>query len=324
MKRLLPLLLLPVLLFASACGDDEEASTEDTTSTTGAGDSGGSTTSEVASDLPAGATVVSVSDDLAAKPTVELEGTDEAPTEVVTDDVVVGDGAEVAAEDTVEVQYVGMLTDGTEFDSSWDRGEPATFPLNGVITGWGEGLVGMKEGGRRTLVIPAEQGYGDTGTGDGSIPGGATLVFVVDMLSVQQPATPGVEITSVTDDLTAKPTIELAPADAAPTEVVIEDVVVGDGAALVAADDPRIEAHYVGLLTDGTEFDSSWEGETTIEANLSQLIPGWSDGLDGMKVGGRRVIVIPAEQGYGAAGSPPAIPADATLVFVIDLVAIAG
>lgn len=319
MKRFLALLLLPVLLLASACGDDdEEASTDDTTTTVA--DPGGSTTTAAAADLPAGATLVSVSDDLAAKPTVELEASDEAPTEVVIDDVVVGDGAEVTAEDTVEVQYVGMLTDGTEFDSSWDRGEPATFPLNGVITGWGEGLVGMKEGGRRTLVIPAEQGYGETGSG--TIPPGATLVFVVDMLSVQKPASPGVEITSVSDDLAAKPTVELAPADTAPTEVVVEDVVVGDGATVVAADDPRIEAHYVGLLTDGTEFDSSWEGETTIEANLSQLIPGWADGIDGMQVGGRRVIVIPAEQGYGAAGSPPAIPADATLVFVIDLISI--
>jgi peptidylprolyl isomerase len=320
-KRLPALLLLPVLLLASACGDDDETSTGDTSTTAAPADA--STTTAAPSDLPAGATIISVSDDLETKPTVELEGTDEAPTEVVIDDVVEGDGVEVTAEDTVEVQYVGMLTDGTEFDSSWDRGEPATFPLNGVITGWGEGLVGMKEGGRRTLVIPAEKGYGETGTGDGSIPGGATLVFVVDLVSVQQPAPAGVEVTSVSDDLAAKPTVELAPAEAAPTEVVVEDIVTGDGATVVAADDPRIEAHYVGLLTDGTEFDSSWEGETPIETNLSQVIPGWSEGLDGMKVGGRRVIVIPAEQAYGATGAPPAIPADATLVFVVDLVSIA-
>jgi peptidylprolyl isomerase len=268
-------------------------------------------------------TVVSVGEDLAAKPEVELEAADAAPTEVVIEDIVVGDGVEVAAEDTVEVQYVGMLTDGTEFDSSWDRGEAATFPLDGVITGWGEGLVGMKEGGRRALVIPAEKGYGETGTSDGSIPPGATLVFVVDLVSVQQPAPAGVEVTSVSDDLTAKPTVELAPAEAAPTEVVVEDIVVGDGDAIVAADDPRIEAHYVGLLTDGTEFDSSWEGGATIESNLSQLIPGWTDGLDGMKVGGRRVIVLPADQAYGESGTPDGtIPPGATLVFVIDLVSL--
>jgi peptidylprolyl isomerase len=323
-KRFLALLLLPVLLLAAACGSSgEEASTSDTsapdsTDTTATD----SSTTAAPADLPAGATIVSVGEDLEAKPEVELEASDTAPTEVVIEDVIVGDGAEAEAADTVEVQYVGMLTDGTEFDSSWDRGTPATFPLDGVITGWGEGLVGMKEGGRRTLVIPAEKGYGDTGTSDGSIPPGATLVFVVDLISVQKPAPAGADVTSVTDDLTTKPEIEVTPADA-PTEVVVEDIVVGDGDAVVAADDPRIEAHYVAYLTDGTEVDSSWEGETPIEANLSQLVPGWSEGLDGMKVGGRRVIVLPADQAYGETGTPDGtIPPGATLIYVVDLVSL--
>lgn len=322
-KRYLALFLLPVLVLVAACGSDGEAVTSDSSGPDQtAGDDGGPSTTGAQGDLPAGAVVANVSDDLSAKPTVVLEPADEAPADVVIDDVVVGDGALVSAEDTVEVQYVGMLTDSTEFDSSWDRGEPATFPLSGVIAGWGEGLVGMAEGGRRTLVIPAEKGYGEQGSPP-TIPPGATLVFVVDLISIDKPAPAGVELTSVSDDLTAKPEVEVAPADEAPAEVVVEDVVTGDGAAVVAADDPRVEVHYVGLLTDGTEFESSWEAEP-VQANLSQVIPGWRDGLDGMQVGGRRALVIPASQAYGDTGAAPAIPPGATLVFVIDLISLPG
>jgi len=125
-------------------------------------------------------------DDLDAKPPVE--GSDEpAPTELETEDVVVGDGAEAKKGDQVSVQYVGALyEDGTEFDSSWDRGsEPFEFELGSgsVIKGWDQGLVGMKEGGRRILTIPADLAYGAAGSPP-SIPGDATLVFVVDLESV--------------------------------------------------------------------------------------------------------------------------------------------
>ncbi len=85
------------------------------------------------------------------------------------------------------MQYVGVLYDGgTQFDASWDRGgEPFAFQLGGgrVIGGWDQGIVGMREGGRRQLVIPPELGYGDRGAG-ADIPPGATLVFVVDLLEV--------------------------------------------------------------------------------------------------------------------------------------------
>ena len=112
-------------------------------------------------------------------------GSDDPLTGLVTEDAIVGDGAEAVAGDTVTMQYVGVLTDGTGFDASWDRGEPFEFTLGEgqVIAGWDEGVAGMKEGGRRVLIIPAEQGYGPTGSPP-TIPGGATLVFVVDLLGV--------------------------------------------------------------------------------------------------------------------------------------------
>lgn len=94
-----------------------------------------------------------------------------------------GTGASPAATDTVTVQYRGTLTDGTEFDSSYKRNEPAQFPLNQVIPCWTEGVQKMKVGGKSRLVCPADIAYGDKGSPP-DIPPGATLVFEIELLAV--------------------------------------------------------------------------------------------------------------------------------------------
>ncbi|MDQ2840741.1 MAG: FKBP-type peptidyl-prolyl cis-trans isomerase [Acidobacteriota bacterium] len=93
-----------------------------------------------------------------------------------------GTGASPNATDTVKVNYRGTLTDGTEFDSSYRRNEPASFPLNGVIPCWTEGMQRMKVGGKAMLVCPSNLAYGDQGRP--SIPGGATLIFEVELLDI--------------------------------------------------------------------------------------------------------------------------------------------
>jgi len=93
-----------------------------------------------------------------------------------------GEGDSPSATDTVKVHYVGRLIDGTQFDSSYDRGQPAEFPLNRVIPCWTEGLQKMKPGGKARLLCPSDIAYGDRGRP--SIPGGATLVFDVELLEV--------------------------------------------------------------------------------------------------------------------------------------------
>jgi len=95
-----------------------------------------------------------------------------------------GNGKKPAATDTVQVNYRGTLIDGTEFDSSYKRNEPISFPLNGVIPGWTEGVQLIKEGGKIELYIPSNLAYGSTGAG-GVIPPDATLIFDIELLKVQ-------------------------------------------------------------------------------------------------------------------------------------------
>ena len=103
---------------------------------------------------------------------------------LVSEDLVVGTGATAAVGDTVTVHYVGTFTNGTKFDSSYDRGQPFPFRLGAgqVIAGFDQGVTGMKVGGKRRLTIPPSLAYGSTG--QGSIPPNTTLVFEVDLLSI--------------------------------------------------------------------------------------------------------------------------------------------
>jgi peptidylprolyl isomerase len=114
----------------------------------------------------------------------------------------------------------------------------------------------------------------------------------------------------------SKPEIEF-PSGPAPARLVVEDLVVGDGPEAVPGG--VVEVHYVGVEYDtGEEFDSSWGRGEPIEFPLRGLIQGWQDGIPGMKVGGRRQLVIPPAQAYGPAGSGHQLSGK-TLIFVIDL-----
>ncbi len=104
---------------------------------------------------------------------------------LVIDDIVIGTGAEVTKGDTVSVHYIGTLQNGQEFDNSKKRGEPLSFTVGAgrVIQGWEEGLLGMKVGGQRILVIPPELAYGDRAVGP--IPANSTLVFAIELVAIE-------------------------------------------------------------------------------------------------------------------------------------------
>lgn len=114
------------------------------------------------------------------KPEIEFhEGP--APSELVIRDIIVGDGAEAKPGGVVKVHYVGVNYEtGEQFDASWDRGEPAEFPLGNLIQAWKDGIPGMKVGGRRELVCPPHTAYGNQGR-----LAGQTLIFVIDLLQVR-------------------------------------------------------------------------------------------------------------------------------------------
>jgi FKBP-type peptidyl-prolyl cis-trans isomerase len=121
----------------------------------------------------------------------------------------------------------------------------------------------------------------------------------------------------------AKKPVVTVPKGAPPAKLVTKDLVQGTGAA--ASQGKTVTVNYVGVLyKNGKEFDSSWSRNQPFTTALSpgSVISGWVQGLNGMKVGGRRELIIPPSLGYGKAGSPPTIPANSTLVFVVDLLSV--
>ena len=178
-SKLITLTLALVLAAAiAACGEDD-----DTSSGSGAESAATPTPTETATESGVEAIVQGIGKDTKTKPEVPAPQGDPPP-ELVIREIVPGKGPKAKAGDELTMQYVGISwSTGQQFDASWDRGaEPFAFQLGAgmVIPGWDQGLVGLRKGGRRLLIIPPDMGYGPQGTPDGTIAPNETLIFVVD------------------------------------------------------------------------------------------------------------------------------------------------
>lgn len=242
---------------------------------------------------------------------------------------VVGTGTVAAAGDLLVVNYTGYLYDanqsnfkGAKIDSSIDRQSPFSFSV-GVgqfLVGWDQGLVGMKAGGKRTLILPASLAYGATkrdalpavnGNTYAAIPANSALVYDIELVSVQKATTP----------------VVVPP----PTSLKIEELTVGTGDTITT--DKTVYVYYTGWIYDGSridlkggQFDSNVGGNklcvnlgtANAASPCTSVITGFAQGLNGMKVGGKRRVTIPPSLGYGANGQG-SIPGNATLIFEITL-----
>ena len=210
-----------------------------------------------------------------------------------------GQGPKPGPDAKVTVHYTGWTTDGQQFDSSFDRGIAATFPLTRVIPGWTEGLQRMSPGAEFRLWIPEDLAYrGRTGKPQG------TLIFDVLLISFSEPR-------PVPADVAAPP----ADAMRSPTGLAWRVLEAGPGTGPRPEPTSTVQVHYAGWTTDGRQFDSSWDRGTPMRFGLDQVIAGWTEGLQQMSVGDTYRLWIPGHLAYdGHPGRPQGM-----LVFDIEL-----
>ena len=181
-----------------------------------------------------------------------------------------------------------------------------------------------------TALLTAAVAVGVAGCGGSSkapgvvtAPSGGSTEPSVAASTTPTTSTPAATTPKAPSPLSKKPVVNV-PAGPAPKSLVVKDLIAGTGQAAKTGN--KVTVNYVGVLySGGKEFDSSWKtGQPFAPFQLGQgsVIPGWDRGLVGMKVGGRRELIIPPSLAYGKAGSPPTIPPNATLVFVVDLLGV--
>ncbi len=218
-----------------------------------------------------------------------------------------GTGNKVLPTMKVTVHYSGYFDDGKLFDSSVQRDEPISVTLGKrqIIPGLEEGLAQLKVGDKAKIFIPYNLAYGESGRG--AIPAKANLTFDIDVLqAIEAPKIAAYNVAGK-DTLTTKSGLKY--------------IMVKQGVGPKAIVGKKVKVHYTGFLLDGTTFDSSVERGEPFEFPLGQgqVIPGWDEGIQLLKVGDQARFIIPPSIGYGAQTMGP-IPANSTLIFDVELI----
>lgn len=249
--------------------------------------------------------------------------------------VIEGDGPKVEAGSTVVAHYVGQVWRGEVFDSSFERGAPTSFPLDGVVDGWKYGLEGVPVGSRVLISIPPELGYGEAGNEGAGIKGTDTIVFTVDVMgAVGKPGTvsadaklTGNEVPVTIEGDLGEPVknVSVNEGQAAPSEPQLIVIAEGDGAPVPSVDEGGTAViHYYGASWNNAVQESSWDFGQPREVQVGD--PTFTP-LVGVPAGSRVLLLLPgqapAEGGEPAEGSAAADIQEG-MVFVIDVLAAYG
>ncbi len=264
---------------------------------------------------------VTVSEDLSKMPTVKFQTPiDSAKPKLQTTVIVEGQGPKITGGQFVTWEYA--VFSGTDISEITKTAFDGTNSAQQMIPAKGDlctALAGVREGSRIALLVPSEV----AGTSSTGVP--AAQIWVFDIKKVFLPRAIGSVkpaengMPTVVRDVNGKPAVTIPKGDE-PTE--FRKAVVIEGSGDVVKKDQSVIVHYSGFLWDGTLFDSSWDSDpTTFVVSTSNVIPGFMKTLEGAKVGSQIIAVIPPDLAYGATGQG-SVPANATLVFIVDILGI--
>ncbi len=242
-----------------------------------------------------------------------------------------GEGAVPTVKDMVKVHYKGYLLDGSQFDSSYDRGEPAVFPLGRVVQGWQQGIPLYKEGGKGTIYIPSGLGYGPRGAGK-DIPPNSVICFDIELLDVMDQE----EMAAYQKEMMAKQA-KIAAEQKVKDEEILQKYFADNnikpektpegvyytiekpGGAKKPTTENKVTVHYEGTLLDGKKFDSSYDRGKPATFPLNGVVQGWQIGIPKFGKGGKGTLYIPSGLAYGPQGSGGGIPPNSCLKFKVEV-----
>jgi FKBP-type peptidyl-prolyl cis-trans isomerase len=297
-----------------------------------AGCFGGDATTETKKPSPGSISDVSVTGGFGEQPVVKFKAPmsfDKTENKILVQGS--GDGDSVLQNSTVTVDYSAVnASDGDTFSSSWNsdgKVTPSTFEVSQVFPGFYSGLEGAKAGDRVLMTVSSHDAFDPTGNSEQTVRNGDSVIMVVDVKRVDNPKlVPGSQFPTLQFDKDGNPTKFVAKASTPDSVGLLsqETLKTGTGAAVKSTD--TLKVRYLGQLwPDGATFDSNYTAKKPLEIPLSGTIQGWQQGLVGKTVGSRVILAIPSDLGYGASGSTQgavAIPPNADLIFVIDIVGI--